>query len=133
MNPKPIKISGTLMWAFLDKMNELAKKYTVDVCHLSEEDVKKLEASGAQVRQKDGKGFYITCKSLFEIKPVDTKGNSITEKVGNGTKADLIVNFYDHKFSKQHGLGIGVKNLTITDLVVYNGPSYQDEEDEVVL
>jgi hypothetical protein len=127
---KPVKISGTLMWAFLDTPNELSGKYTVDICHLSEKDIATLEAAGAKARHKDEKGFFVTAKSSnYPIKPIDTQGKPVTSKVGNGTKADALVTFYDHKFSKQHGLGVGMYKLVITDLVEYNPTAINDMAD----
>lgn len=121
---EPVKISGDLMWAFLDTPNELSGKYTVDICNLSEADVRKLEDAGVQVRNKEEKGFFITAKSTnYPIKAFDSAGKVITAKVGNGSKGVALVNFYDHKFSKQYGLGVGINKLVVTDLVEYVGGS----------
>jgi hypothetical protein len=117
---KPLKIEAELMWAFLDTPNQMSGKYQVDLCNLSKSAIKALEDAGVKVRNKEDKGFFITAKSTkYPITAVDREGKPIEAKVGNGSKGVAIVNFYDHKFAKQYGLGVGINKLIVTDLIEY--------------
>lgn len=119
---KPLKIEANLMWAFLDTPNQMSGKYQVDLCDLSTSAIKALEDAGVKVRNKEGKGFFVTAKSTkYPITAVDKEGKAIEAKVGNGSRGVALVNFYDHKFAKQYGLGVGINKLVITDLVEYAG------------
>jgi hypothetical protein len=130
MDLKPLKIEADLMWAFLDTPNKMSGKYQVDLCNLSKSAIKALEDAGVNVHNKGDKGFFVTAKSTnYPIKTEDAQGNPITVKVGNGSRGIALVNFYDHKYSKQHGLGVGINKLMITDLVEYTGSAPLDTAD----
>ena len=111
-----------LMWPFLYERNKLSGKYQVDVVNLSPEQVEMIEKTGTPVRQKEGKGFYITCKSSqYEIRPYDKDGNELKDVVvGNGTKATIMAKPYSWKSpTGQSGVSIGIAKLIITDLNEY--------------
>lgn len=119
---KPLKIEAELMWAFLDTPNQMSGKYQVDLCNLSKNAIKALEDAGVKVRNKEDKGFFVTAKSTkYPITALDKEGKPIDAKVGNGSKGVALVTFYDHKFAKQYGLGVGINKLVVTDLVEYTG------------
>jgi hypothetical protein len=138
MELKPMKIEAELMWAFLDKPNEMSGKYQVDLCNLSKNAVKALEDIGVSVRKREDKpekGFFITAKSSnYPITTVDTTGNLVAAKVGNGSKGIALIKPYEYTYRNKKGVGVGINKLTITELVEYtNDKSEEQEEDEVVL
>lgn len=136
---KPIKLEATIMWAFLNTKSEMSGKYQVDLCNLSNEAVSALEQAGIGPRQrpdKPEKGWFTTCKSTFEIEPFDKNGDRITEAVGNGSKATVLVKPYNWKWKGKSGLSPTIVKLTITDLVKYNADSASADEqldDEIAL
>jgi hypothetical protein len=130
MDLKPLKIEADIMWASLDTPSKMSGKYQVDLCNLSKSAIKALEDAGVNVRNKEDKGFFITAKSAnYPIKAEDAQGNPITVKVGNGSRGIALVSFYDHKYSKQYGLGVGINRLVVTDLVEYAGAEPLDTAD----
>jgi len=52
-NTQRVKIKADVMWAYLDKPNEMSQKYQVDLCNLSDPAVSALESMGLTVRQKE--------------------------------------------------------------------------------
>tara|TARA_R110000803_G_scaffold111600_1_gene180042 strand:- start:539 stop:943 length:405 start_codon:yes stop_codon:yes gene_type:complete len=130
-----IKIRATVMWAFLDKPNEMSGKFQVDLCELSDKAVQGLEALGIEVKNKEGKGNYITCKSQRPIFAFDDGGSQLNGTiVGNGSKAACLVNTYDWTFKGKKGVGAGIQKLVITDLKEYEGVSagMDFEEDDIL-
>ena len=84
-NTQRIKLKADLMWAYLDKPNDMSGKYQVDLCNLSDAAVDALEGMGIAVRQKEDKGFFITCKSQNPIRAYDRDGDTIEGiAIGNG-------------------------------------------------
>lgn len=126
-----VKAKGDIMWAQLDKPNDLSGKYQVNLCNLSDAAVTALEGLGLTVPEKEGQGRYITCKSNQPIKAFDTDGNEITAKIGNGSKAKAIINAYEWKYKNKKGFSPSLRKLVITELVAYGGGA--DIEDEEVL
>ena len=72
-----VKVKADIMWAYLNKPNELSGKYQVDLCNLSDKAAKALEGMGLEIKQKEGKGNYITCKSTRPIVAFDDGGSAI--------------------------------------------------------
>ena len=129
METKPLLIEADIMWAFLDTPNTMSGKYQVDLCNLSKNAVKALEDVGVEVRNKDGKGFFVTAKSKFyPITAVDQEGKTISAKIGNGSRGIANLNTYDYKVNNKPGVGVGlVKNmLVVTKLIEYNPEGIQD-------
>lgn len=129
-----VKLKADIMWAQLDKPNELSNKYQVNLCNLSEAAVVALEEMGITVGEKEGQGRFITCKSANPIKAFDADGDVITEKIGNGSKAKAIINGYEWKYKNKKGVSPSLKKLVVTDLVVYEGAKNAtiDDDDEVL-
>lgn len=127
-----VKLKADIMWAQLDKVNELSGKYQVNLCNLSDAAVEALEAMGINVLEKEGQGKYITCKSANPMKAFDTDGDLITEKIGNGSKAKAIITPYEWKYQKKKGVSPSLKKLVITDLVVYESAGADIDDDEVL-
>ena len=117
-----VKIKADVMWAYLDRKNEMSNKYQVDLCNLSDSAVSALESMGLTVNQKDEKGYYITCKSNNPIRAYDSNGELLEGiGVGNGSQAIALVGFYDWSWKAKSGRSASLKKLAITDLVSYEG------------
>ena len=131
-----VKVAGNIMWAFLNKKNEMADKYMFDLCNLSKAAAAAIEDLGLSTSTSDKypeKGTYITIKSNYEIKAFDTEGKQVMDAVGNGSKAQVVVGYYDWKWKGKTGRSPSCMKLIITDLVVYGGKAGGDEEEDEVL
>lgn len=124
-----IKIKADIMWAFLDRQNDMSNAYQVDLCNLSEKAVKALTAMGVAVRTKEGKGSFITCKSQRPIRAYDDGGSEIEGSVvGNGSESVALVDTYNWQFKGKKGTSPTLKRLVITNLKVYEGGSAGGDE-----
>lgn len=133
MELKPLKIEADIMWAFLDTPNQMSGKYQVDLCNLSKNAIKALEDAGVSVRNKEGKGFFITAKSKnYPITAVDKAGEPIAAKVGNGSKGVALIKPYAYKVNGKSGVGVGINKLIVTDLIAYEGAEPTNLEDDVL-
>jgi len=131
-----VKLKADVMWAFLDRQNEMSQKYQVDLCNLSDAAVEALEGMGIGVRQKDDKGYFITCKSSNPIKAFDRDGDVIEGiSIGNGSKAVAMVGSYEWNWKNKAGVSPSLKKLVITDLVSYEGadPELVNGDDDEIL
>lgn len=132
-----LKIKATVNWAFLNRKNEMADAYTVDLCNLSDKAVAALEEMGISVQENLEKrpehGKYITCKSQRPIKAFDTDNDEIVEDIGNGSKAICMIGSYAWTYKNKKGVSPSLAKLVITDLVVYDGGGNISEDDEDVL
>ena len=121
-----------LMWPFLYERNKLSNKFQVDLVNLTDEQVEMIEKTGVPVRQKDDRGFFVTCKSSnYEITPHDKNGDVIPSsiKVGNGSRATLMLKPYSWKGpTGNSGMSLGISKLVITDLNKYE-PVQEETED----
>lgn len=132
-----LKIKATVNWAFLNRKNEMADAYTVDLCNLSDKAVAALEDMGISVQEnlekKPEQGKYITCKSQRPIKAFDTDNEEIVEDVGNGSKAICMIGSYPWTYKNKKGVSPSLAKLVITDLVVFAGGGNISADDEDVL
>lgn len=132
-----LKIKADVYWACLNRKNELADAYTVDLCNLSDKAVAALEDMGISIQEnaekKPEQGKYITCKSQRPIKAFDTDGDEINEDVGNGSKAVCMIGAYQWSFKAKKGVSPSLAKLVITDLVVFAGGATISADDEDVL
>lgn len=132
-----LKIKATVNWAFLNRKNEMADAYTVDLCNLSDKAVAALEEMGISVQEnlekKPEQGKYITCKSQKPIKAFDTDNDEIVEDVGNGSKAICMIGSYAWTYKNKKGVSPSLSKLVITDLVVFAGGGNISADDEDVL
>jgi hypothetical protein len=133
-NTQRVKIKADIMWAYLDKQNEMSGKYQVDLCNLSDPAVKALEGMGLTVRQKEDKGFFITCKSQNPIRAYDSDGDVIEGvAIGNGSKAIAMVTPYPWNWKGKEGISPSLKKLVVDELVAYEGAEdevdYSDDEE----
>ena len=122
MYAEPIKLKAEVMWAFLNKPNEMSGKYQVDLCNLSAKAVGALEEMGIEVKSKEGKGSYITCKSTRPIAAYDDGGSQIEGDIlGNGSKAAVIITPYAWSFKGKKGVSPSLRKMVVTHLVPYTG------------
>lgn len=134
-NTQRVKIKADIMWAYMDKVNEMSGKYQVDLCNLSDPAVQALESMGLSVRQKEDKGYFITCKSNKPIRAYDKTGDEIEGiSIGNGSKAIAMVGFYEWNWKNKAGVSPSLKKLVIDELVAYEGaePVEAIDDDEVL-
>lgn len=128
-----VKIKADVMWAQLDKVNEMSGKFQLNLTNLSEAAVVALEEMGITVPEKEGQGRYITCKSSIPIKAFDNDGVELTGvKIGNGSKAKAIITAYEWKYKNKKGVSPSLKKLVITDLVEYGGGGADLDDEEVL-
>ena len=117
-----VKIKADIMWAYLDKPNDMSGKYQVDLCNLSDKAASALEELGLEVKVKEGKGKYITCKSTRPMLAYDDGGSILDgSTVGNGSKAVALVGSYSWSYQKKKGTSPALKRLVITELMEYAG------------
>lgn len=115
-----VKIKADIMWAYLERENEMSGRYQVDLCNLSQEAVGALQEMGISVHEKEDKGHFITCKSTNPIKAYDYKGEQLEGViVANGSKAVATVGYYDWKYQKKSGRSPSIIRLVIEELVEY--------------
>ena len=130
-NTQRVKVKADIMWAYLDKPNDMSGKYQVDLCNLSDPAVQALEDMGLAVRQKEDKGYFITCKSQNPIRAYDRDGDPIEGiSIGNGSKAVAMVGSYSWNFKNKEGVSPSLKKLVVEELVAYEGEGGSDDLDD---
>lgn len=128
-----VKIKANVMWAFMNRTNEMSGKYQVNLCDLSDPAVQALQEMGIEVKEKEGQGKYITCKSAKPLRAFDEEGKEIEEDIGNGSKAKAIISSYEWKYKNKKGVSPSLKKLVITDLVMFAGGTGGKIADDEVL
>jgi hypothetical protein len=132
-----LKIKADVYWASLNRKNEMADAYTVDLCNLSDKAVAALEDMGISVQEntekKPEQGKYITCKSQRPIKAHDSDNEEIVEDIGNGSKAICMIGSYAWTYKNKKGVSPSLAKLVITDLVEYASGGNISADDEDVL
>jgi hypothetical protein len=135
-NKEVVKVKADIYWAFLDRKNEMADAYTVDLCNLSDAAVAALEGMGISVQEnaqkKPEQGRYITCKSQRPILAFDNDGKEIEQDVGNGSKCKAMIGTYPWTYKNKKGISPTLKKLVITDLVVFEGAAAGIDDDDVL-
>ena len=131
----PVKIKADIMWAYLDNRNEMSGKFQVDLCNLSPAAAQALTDMGIDVKTKDDKGAFITCKSNNPIHAFDSNGNPLEGiSVGNGSKAIAVIGSYSWTFRNKEGVSPSLKKMVVTDLVAYeDGDVVSVDDDDDVL
>lgn len=132
-----LKIKADVYWACLNRKNEMADAYTVDLCNLSDKAVTALEDMGITIQEnaekKPEQGKYITCKSQRPIKAFDADGADIDEDVGNGSKAICMIGSYPWTYKNKKGISPSLAKLVVTDLVAYaNGGAISADDEDVL-
>jgi len=117
---KPVKVKGEVFWSRHSEPYDDGR-YGMDIGQLSEKAVQKLqEEAMLDVKHKDLQQFYVTCKSNYPIRVLDTEGNTISSKIGNGSKCVAIIDPYAYNYKGKKGVSAGVKEVVVTELVEYN-------------
>ncbi len=117
---KPVKVKGEVFWSRHAEPYDDGR-YGMDIGQLSEKAVQKLqEEAMLDVKHKDLQQFYVTCKSNYPIKVVDTEGNEISSKIGNGSKCVAVIDPYAYNYKGKKGVSAGVKEVVVTELIEYN-------------
>jgi hypothetical protein len=133
MSDVKVKVKCDLYWAQLDKENEMSGKFQVDLCNLSDAACKALEEAGVEIKsdadKKPEQGKYVTCKSSKPIKAFDTDGGEITEKIGNGSKAKVVLSTYEWKYKNKSGVSPSLLKLVVTDLIAYANVDIGDDDE----
>ena len=115
-----VSIRATVMWAQLERKNEMSDKYQVDLTQLSDKAVDALEGMGIDVGFTEEKQHFVTCKSTRTIRARDADGASLEGiNVGNGSLAVARIKPYEWKFKNKTGVSASLERLIITDLVEY--------------
>lgn len=134
MNESAVKVKAEVMWAYLNKPNEMSGKYQVDLCNLSDKAVGALEEMGIEVKTKEGKGKYITCKSQRPIAAYDDGGTLIEGDIlGNGSKAAAVITPYSWSFKGKKGVSPSLRKMVVTELVAFSGGGGSDFAEEDLL
>lgn len=122
-----IKLRATINWAYLTQPNDLSDKYQVDLCELSDKAVAALEEMGIEVRAKEDRGHYVTCKSTRPIFAFDKDtGDDISGLgIGNGSEAIAVISPYEWSFKNKSGVSPSLRKLVITKHV----PMIEDATD----
>ena len=131
----PIKLKAEVMWANLDTRNEMSGKYQLDLCNLSPAAAQALRDMGIEVKNKEDKGDFITCKSNNPIRAYDSNGLELDGvSVGNGSKAIAVIGSYAWSFRNKEGVSPSLKKLAITELVSYTEgePVTIDADDDIL-
>ncbi len=134
-----IIIRGTVMWAHLDKPNEMSNKFQLDVCNLTRETVEKLKAGGIEVRKGDenkaDKGHFITPKANKPVRIVDAAKVPwpADKRLGNGSIVNVLVRPYEWEFKGKSGIGAGLEAVQVLKHESFEGAmdSFNVEEEFV--
>jgi len=151
-----VKVKAKIMWASTDAHNPMSNKFQIDLCDLSDKAVQAIEDMGITVNQKDGQGYFITCKSSkYPIVTYDADGQQLTGfplkedgspspqsiKIGNGSECVALIEPYTWKYMNKEGISPSAKKIVVTELVKYGGNddtsvddllSVDEEEDEIL-
>lgn len=127
---KPVTIKADIFWANLNKVNEMSGKYQVDLGNLSPQAVDALNAMGIEVKYKEEKGDFITCKSTRPIIAFDTDKQEIdtdTIRVANGSKAKATIKPWTWTYQRKSGTSPSLVKLVITDLITLDVEETDDD------
>lgn len=127
-------IRGNVMWASLDKPNEMSNKYQLDLCNLSNESVEVLTRAGIEVKFGEGdkadKGFYVTPKATKPVRIVDAIKNPWLAEllIGNSSIINCLVKPYEWEFKGKSGVSLGLQAVQVLKHVNYDmGEQFKDE------
>jgi hypothetical protein len=117
---KPVKVKGQVYWSRHAEPYDDGR-YGMDIGQLSETAVQKLQDEAMlDVKHKDLQQYYVTCKSNYPIKVVDTEGKEIDAKIGNGSECVAVIAPYSYNYKGKKGISAGVLEVVVTNLIEYN-------------
>jgi len=115
-----VTIKAVVMWAQLDRVNEMSGKYQVDLTNLSDAAVAALESEGIEPGFTEEKQHFVTCKSQRPIVARDADRAVLTGiNIGNGSTAVAVIKPYAWTFKGKKGVSASLEQLVITELVEY--------------
>src|SRR6056300_187502 len=119
---KPVKVKGQIFWSRHNEPYDDGR-YGVDIGQLSEQAVAKLQDEAMiDVKHKETQDFHVTCKSNYPIKMVDSEGNEITGKIGNGSDCIAIIDPYTYNYKGKKGVSAGIRGeVVVTNLIEFTG------------
>ena len=125
----PTVVNASLFWANLTQVNTLSQKYQIDIGQLSDDAVAALEEKGIPVKNKDDeRGQFITAKSKNPIKAVTPAGEELPVMIGNGSKAKVVLSYYDWTSpTGSKGRSASIVKLIVTELEEYEAVEVTDE------
>jgi hypothetical protein len=135
-----VKFNATLMWGYLDKKDEEGSpqasqypdgKFKVTLTNLNEAAVNAINSlnikNPPKAHKSDEYGMVLTPKSVIPIEVVDESGEEIPGgKVGWGTKASILLGYYDCKY----GRFPSIKKIVVTELVSPPEPTEAEDTAE---
>jgi hypothetical protein len=117
---KPVKVKGQVYWSRHAEPYDDGR-YGMDIGQLSETAVQKLQDEAMlDVKHKDLQQYFVTCKSNYPIKVVDTEGKEIDGKIGNGSECVAVIAPYSYNYKGKKGISAGVLEVVVTNLIEYN-------------
>ena len=127
----------TLMWAKLDTVDDLSGKYQVELTNLTAEHVQAISGLGIEVKNspnKPEKGFFLTAKSTKPITALDASGGILKQKIGNGSKANILLTAYPWAFKNKKGISPSIAKMVVTHVEVFEGSggSAPDDDDDLL-
>lgn len=120
----PVKVRATLQYCYHNRKADLSNKFEVTLANLSDAATAKLGEMGIEVKTSEKHpewGNYIIVRSNYEIPLTDSNGEELGEdvKVGNGSKAEALVDSYEWAYKKKTGVSPSVVGIVVTDLIRY--------------
>ena len=128
---KPVTIKADIFWANLNKVNDMSGKYQVDLGNLSPKAVEALNAMGIDVKYKEEKGDFITCKSTRPIMAFDMDKqeiDTVANQVANGSKAKATIKPWTWTYQRKSGTSPSLVKLVITDLITLDAEETDDDD-----
>lgn len=117
-----VKLRVKGQWPFLNRVNDMSKKYQIDLNEISEDGAKQLADMGIKVKTKDDqpeKGYYIVPTSKNPIK-VFMDGKELTDvQIGNGTEFIATIGTYEWNNTYGKGISPTIRRLEVTKLVEF--------------
>jgi len=126
MDNNMVKISATVAFPSLTRLDAMSGKYGVQLANLSDAAAEKLEEMGLSVKFKDdsyGRGRFIECRSKYPIDNskfetvLDDQGLPMDpDDIGPGTKVEAVLKTYDWKMGGRSGTSAHVVKLVVKEL-----------------
>ena len=126
MDNNMVKISATVAFPSLTRLDAMSGKYGVQLANLSDAAAEKLEEMGLSVKFKDdsyGRGRFIECRSKYPIDNskfktvLDDQGLPMDpDDIGPGTKVEAVLKTYDWKMGGRTGTSAHVVKLVVKEL-----------------
>ncbi len=135
MSQDSFNLVGKAFYSSVHTPNSLSGKYQTDLS-VDDETALKLKTVGIETKIKidpatnkaDERGQYVTLKSEYAPKVVDSRNNQIpnTVLIGNGSTVEVKTHIYEWKFKTKSGSSLGLDAVQVLDLVTYtSAPTFE--------